>query len=98
MSWLSKFTRNAIACDYLEQMAFTLGRIMATLIDIQNGITKIGTDANDKATAVAAAQKGLSDQVAALQAQLASGSMITQADLDALMVQVQAVQAQVLAI
>jgi hypothetical protein len=70
------------------------GAIMATLSDVQSNLNKLATTvAADRAT-VLAELRALRDQVAAVQA---AESVATAADLDALVVAIQNIEAQVAA-
>ena len=103
------FMRNASAheatLNLLAKLQTQGTLIMATLIDIQNALTKLSSDTtSEKAEALAAqlastaAIKTLSDQVAGLKAQLANGSTVSTADLDALLAQINGIDSSVQAI
>jgi len=70
-------------------------KIMATLQEVKDAITQAAASATAEKQEVTANIQALTDQVAALQSQIASGSGVTAADLDALLVSIQGVDQQV---
>lgn len=79
--------------------------IMATLIEVQNALAKLANDTATEKTEALAAQlastdaiKALTDQVAGLKAQLANGTTVSAADLDALLAQINGIDTAVQAI
>ena len=76
--------------------------IMATLAEVQNALTKLANAAAvEKAEALAAqlastdSIKALTEQVAGLKAQLANGTTVSTADLDALLAQINGIDSAV---
>ena len=75
---------------------FSIGNtIMATLADIQAALAQAATDATAEKQVVSDALKALVDKVAALQNQIDSGSVVTSADLDAVLASITGLDAQV---
>jgi len=70
-------------------------RIMATLADVQAALTKASEDATAEKAEVAAAIQALTEEIRVLQEQIATGSAVTSADLDALIIQVEGIDTQV---
>lgn len=56
---------------------------MATLQDVNDALDKLSSDIAAEVTVVSTKIQALNDSIAALQAQLANGTPITSADLDA---------------
>ncbi len=69
--------------------------IMATLDDVKAALAQAATDATAEKAEVTAAISALNDTITALQAQIASGSVVTAADLDGLLASIQGIDAQV---
>ena len=79
--------------------------IMATLIELQTAVSKLASNTATEKTEALAAQrssteaiKALTEQVAALKAQLANGTTVSTADLDALLAQITGIDTAVQAI
>lgn len=68
---------------------------MATLQEVKDALAQAATDATAEKLEVAAAIQALSDQIAALQKQIADGTAATPADLDTLLASIASIDAQV---
>jgi flagellar hook-associated protein FlgK len=69
--------------------------IMATLDDVKAALAQAAADATAEKAEVATAIQALNDRIAALQTQIAAGTLVTAADLDALVTQINGIDAQV---
>jgi predicted RNA-binding Zn ribbon-like protein len=83
-----------ISCDFSATSTFG-ATIMTTLLDIKSSLAKLSSDIAAEKAEVSAAVLVLTEQVAALQATLAAGTGVTAEDLDALMTQINGVDAAV---
>ena len=79
----------------LAQILKILETIMATLKEVQDALAQAAVDATTEKAEVAAAIQSLSDQIKALQDQIAGGAGVTAADLDGLLVSIQGIDQQV---
>lgn len=68
---------------------------MATLADVKAALAQAAADATAEKAEVATAIKTLSDQIVALQAQIAAGTAVTAADLDDLVTQINGIDTAV---
>ncbi len=68
---------------------------MATLEDIQAALAQAAADATAEKAEVAAAIQALNDKITALQGRVGSGGVVTAADLDGVLAQIQGIDAQV---
>jgi flagellar hook-associated protein FlgK len=79
----------------LAHLTLQGSKIMATLKDVQDALAQAATDATAEKAEVAAAIQVLTDKITALQAQIDAGTAVTSADLDALVTQINGIDAQV---
>lgn len=68
---------------------------MATLKDVQDALAQAAVDATAEKAEVTAAIQALKDKIAALQAQIDAGTVVTSADLDAIVASINGIDAQV---